>query len=42
MIKTEKEKYYETVFEKGNSFFLPANSGTYALCGSYEALITTV
>lgn len=29
-------------FEKGNSFFLPANSGTYALCGSYEALITTV
>ena len=23
-------------------FFLPANSGTYALCGSYEALITTV
>lgn len=29
-------------FEKGNSFFLPANSGTYTLCGSYEALITTV
>lgn len=29
-------------FEKGNSFFLHANSGTYALCGSYEALITTV
>ena len=23
-------------------FFLPANSGTNALCGSYEALITTV
>ena len=22
--------------------FLPANSGIYALCGSYEALITTV
>lgn len=23
-------------------FFLPANSGTYALRGSYDALITTV